>query len=294
MLSGSRARQVCCGLRFRSSRSATCWDTSLRARPGSISGSLSMIFGRSVSKFQEGRTMVPWPGDDESLLIRYVEQLGYSAAYRSWLRPFQRFVREHSPHGGLTERVFRTWIRKRAEQSPRSFVIRQTEFIKGFLDWLVKQSVLGSHPLEQLQRKYECRSMRAITGALMSSKPNPALEALRPLPRYGSHLGDTMRQHVQCMRTLRYRYRHENAFLHFDRFLQQRPGEGGVPRNTHPRVCRHRALTMHEGTPADSGSALSRSVEPARGFDRRACRSPLAASGSEQSPPSLYIHDRGS
>src|SRR5207247_1777477 len=40
--------------------------------------------------------------------------------------------------------------------------------------------------------------------------------------------------------------------------------EGGVPRNTHPRVCRHRALTMHEGTPADSGSALSRSVEIGR------------------------------
>src|SRR5207249_10708706 len=109
--------------------------------------------GRSVSKFQERRTMVPWPSDDESLLTRYVEQLGYSAAYCSWLRPFQRFVREHSPHGDLTERLFRTWIRKRAEQSPRSFVIRQTELIKGFLDWLVKQSVLGSHPLEQLDRK---------------------------------------------------------------------------------------------------------------------------------------------
>src|SRR5207247_883309 len=36
--------------------------------------------------------------------------------------------------------------------------------------------------------------------------------------------------------------------------------EGGVPRNTHPRVCRPRALTLHEGTPADSGSALSRRV----------------------------------
>ena len=170
--------------------------------------------------------MVHWPDDDESLLTQYVEQLGYKdvAAYRSWLRPFQRFVREHSPHNGLTERVFRTWIRKRAEQSPRSFVLSQTGFIKGFLDWLVKQSVLGSHPLEQLQRKYECRSTQAIANALMSSNPNQALEALRPLPRYGSHLGNTMCQHIQRMRTLGYRYRHENAFLHFDRFLQQRPG----------------------------------------------------------------------
>jgi len=185
-----------------------------------------MTFGQSVWKFQEGKTMVHWPDDDESLLTRYVEQLGYStgAAYCSWLRPFQRFVSKHSPHDGLTEGVFRAWIRKRAEESSRGFVISQTEFIKRFLDWLVMQNVLSSHPLEQLQRKYECRSTQAIVDALMSSNPNQALEALRPLPRYGSHLGNTMREHVQRMRTLGYRYRHENAFLHFDRFLQQRPG----------------------------------------------------------------------
>lgn len=178
--------------------------------------------------------MIHWPDDDESLITQYVEQLGYRhvAAYRSWLRPFQRFVREHSPHNGLTERVFRTWLRQRAEQSPRSFVLSQAGFIKGFLDWLVKQRVLGSHPLEQLQRKYECRSTQAIAGALMSSNPNQALEALRPLPRYGSHLGNTMRQHIQRMRTLGYRYGNENTFLHFDRFLQQRPGASGEPLET--------------------------------------------------------------
>ena len=241
--------------------------------------------------------MAHWPDDDESLITQYVEQLGYRyvAAYRSWLRPFQRFVREHSPQNGLTERVFRTWIRKRAEQSPRSFVLSQTGFIKGFLDWLVKQSVLGSHPLEQLQRKYECRSTQAIANALMSSNPNQALEALRPLPRYGSHLGNTMCQHIQRMRTLGYRYRHENAFLHFDRFLQQRPGASEESLETLTQAYVASApFTQHEGTPTDSGSALGRSVKPARGFDRRACRSPLAASGSEQSPPSLYIRGQGS
>src|SRR5438093_12001791 len=81
--------------------------------------------------------MVRWP-DDESMLKEYVDELGYSeaASHCGWLRQFQRFVRQHSPHRGLTERVFRTWIRKKAEKSSRSFVIRQTQFIKGFLDWL--------------------------------------------------------------------------------------------------------------------------------------------------------------
>ena len=185
-----------------------------------------MIFVQSASKFQEG-SMVRWP-DDESLLKEYVHQLGYSraAGYHSWLRSFQRFVSQHSPHHGLTERVFRSWIRNTAKQSPRSFIIRQTEFIKGFLDWLVKRRILSDHPLQSLQERYECRSIRAIAGALISSAPNQALEALRPLPRYGSHLGNIMRQHIQRMRTLGCRYGHENMFLHFDRFLQQRPNAG--------------------------------------------------------------------
>src|SRR5262249_44414804 len=91
-------------------------------------------------------------------------------------------------------------------------------------DWLVQRNVLRSHPLQDLQRRYQCRSIRAITGALMSSNPDHALEALRPLPRYGSHLGSIMREHIQRMRNLGCRYGHENTFLHFDRFLQQRPG----------------------------------------------------------------------
>jgi site-specific recombinase XerD len=170
--------------------------------------------------------MYHWPDAGESLLTRFVEQLGYreTATYRSWLRQFQRFVQQHSPNGKLTERVFRAWIRNRARESTRSFGIRQTEFVKNFLDWLVAENVLHGHPLQHLQRKYECRSIRAIAGALMSLNPNQALEALRPLPRYGSHLGAVIRQHIQRMRTLGYRYGHEAAFLHFDRFLQERVG----------------------------------------------------------------------
>src|SRR3989442_739628 len=132
--------------------------------------------------------MERWPDEDESFLIRYVEQLGYPAGYRSWLRQFHRFVRDHSPQAGLTDRVFYQWIHNRTKETTRSFAIRQTEFVYNFLEWLVSQSVLRNHPLKQLQNKYHCRSIRAIAGALMSPNPNQDLEALRPLPRYGSHL----------------------------------------------------------------------------------------------------------
>jgi site-specific recombinase XerD len=167
-----------------------------------------------------------WPDDDEAVLLRYIDQLRYreTNTYRSWLRQFQRFVHEHSPRRGLTEAVFRRWVRQRTEESTRTFVIRQTQFVKNFLDWLVSENLLRSHPLQLLQERYECGSIRAITGALMSPGSNQALEALRPLPRYGSHLGPVIRRHVERMRTLGYRYGHEAAFLHFDRFLQQRDG----------------------------------------------------------------------
>jgi len=169
-----------------------------------------------------------WPDADEALLNRYLEQLRYReiGGYRSWLRGFQRFIQRHSPRRGLTERVFRLWVKDRASETTRSFVIRQTQFVKNFMDWLVSENVRRRHPLEDLQRRYECRSIRAIAGALMDSKPNRALEALRPLPRYGSHLGTVIQQHVRRMRTLGYRYGHEHTFLHFDRFLQQRAGAG--------------------------------------------------------------------
>lgn len=58
----------------------------------------------------------------------------------------------------------------------------------------------------------------------MKDDPNPELEALRPMPVWGSHLGPVMRAHMERMRTLGYRYREDRYFLHFDRFLQRRPG----------------------------------------------------------------------
>jgi integrase/recombinase XerD len=55
------------------------------------------------------------------------------------------------------------------------------------------------------------------------------LEALRPLPRYVSHLGPIMRDHVLRMRGLGFRYQHEDRFVRFDRFLQTRPNAVAEP-----------------------------------------------------------------
>jgi site-specific recombinase XerD len=101
--------------------------------------------------------------------------------------------------------------------------------VKRFLDWLVERQIVASNPFTELRRRYECRSTAAIVRALLEPHPAKALEALRPPPRYASHLGPIIREHVQRMRTLGYRYRHEDWFIRFDKYLQQRPGAETEP-----------------------------------------------------------------
>jgi integrase/recombinase XerD len=58
---------------------------------------------------------------------------------------------------------------------------------------------------------------------LVSPDPDSGLWSLRGLPRFGSHLGPDIQEHVERMKTLGYRY-DEKRFRSFDEFLQRRPG----------------------------------------------------------------------
>lgn len=163
-----------------------------------------------------------WPDRDESLLKQYVEQLelrSEGSAYRSVLRRFQQFFNRRT----LTQSTLRAWLLERLKQSPLRMVIHSSQMVNPFLEWLVVRGALASNPFAELRKEYDCRSTVAIVRALVSEHPNKALEALRPLPRYGSHLGPVMREHVRRMQTLGLRYQ-EDRFLQFDRFLQGRPG----------------------------------------------------------------------
>lgn len=167
-----------------------------------------------------------WPDQDEALLKQFVEQLSlrrYGRTYQSHLRIFQRFVKRHSPQRMLTQETLRIWFQERLKQSPLRLVVHHAQLLNRFLDWLVAQGAVTSNPLVELRHQYECRSTAAIVRALLSPQPDEVLEALRPLPRYGSHLGAVISEHVQRMQTLGLRY-DENRFLRFDHFLQQRPG----------------------------------------------------------------------
>jgi integrase/recombinase XerD len=168
-----------------------------------------------------------WPTQDEALIKQFVDQLNlacYSAPYRSLLRQFQRFVVQRSPKPTFSEAVLRSWLRDQLKTAPLALAVHRGQLVNRFLDWLAAQESIAANPIAELRRKYECRSSAAVLRALASDQPKKALESLRPPPRYGSHLGPIMREHVSRMRTRGLRYRHESRFLHFDRFLQQRPG----------------------------------------------------------------------
>ena len=111
----------------------------------------------------------------------------------------------------------------------RSLVVHRAQLVTRFLDWLAEQKVIPVNPFAELRKRYECRSTAGIARALVSADPSKALEALRPPPRYGSHLGSVMRDHIQRMRSLGYHYGHESEFLRFDRFLQARPDAVAEP-----------------------------------------------------------------
>jgi hypothetical protein len=168
--------------------------------------------------------MRAWPDKDEALLNEYIRQLPPSTkqqAYRRVIRWFQIFVNHNST---FDQEAVQAWIRARSAQTCVQTALVNAQWIDRFLDWLVTRKAVAVNPFAELRRRFGCRLTAPIARALLSSSPTETLEALRPLPRYGSHLGAAMRDHVARMRTLGFRYSHEYRFLQFDRFLQQRPG----------------------------------------------------------------------
>ena len=168
-----------------------------------------------------------WPDKKEALLRQFVDDLKLRtsrAPYRSVLRGFQCFVCRRTPRSRLNEATILAWLRKRSQESPIHMVLKYGHLVNSFLDWLVERRALVCNPIAELRRKYSARSTTAVLRAMAAPRPGEALMILQPPPPYGSHLGTVMREHVARMRTLGFRYSHENRFLHFDRFLQQRPG----------------------------------------------------------------------
>lgn len=169
--------------------------------------------------------MWEWPDNGEALLNEFLRQNEYApqeSGYRSMLVHFHRFVSDAKRP--LDQETLRSWLKSGAAQASLQYVVNRAVFVKRFLDWLVKHGVVPVNPFSQLCERYNCRSTAAVARALLDPHPDKALEALRPPPRYASHLGPLICEHVERMRTLGFRYSHEDWFIRFDLYLQGRPG----------------------------------------------------------------------
>jgi integrase/recombinase XerD len=175
-----------------------------------------------------------WPDGDDTLIRHYVQTLplrspSSQAAVCSNLRRFQRFVCTSTPHDPLSHATLETWLRHlRTHVSPRS-IIESARRVDGFLEWLVRHGLLPENPWTSLRATYGQR-MAPIVRAFLGSTPRESLDALRPLPRFGSHLGPAMRHHLAHRRSLGFRYeREQERLLNFDRYLQRHPGADQLP-----------------------------------------------------------------
>jgi integrase len=172
--------------------------------------------------------MKAWPDTSGNAIARYLRQLRLRhpktpTIYRNLLRGFQDVVarRERSP-SRVSRHTLEAWLRERTAEWAASTVLHRACIVDGFLDFLVNEGSIASNPVADLRGQYCVRGSKTILRALLAPEPNGALEALRQFPRFGSVLGDLMRDHVALMRARGFRYETQaRMFLRFDRFLQK-------------------------------------------------------------------------
>lgn len=141
--------------------------------------------------------------------------------YGGILRGFQRFVAEHNTVGPLSVSIVQRWLKERRLRWPAHMLYHRALIVERYLKWLQDHGVIAESPFVSLHRQYGARTT-PIVRALVRKDAKAALELLRPLPKFASHLGKVMEEHVARMRSLGYRYDNNEALLlRFDRFLQQ-------------------------------------------------------------------------
>lgn len=168
----------------------------------------------------------------DALLDQFVQDLRLrtkATSYRCIVRRFHEFLGDKGIFATVDQSRLRKWLRAQAAKSELWLVVHHAQILTRFLDWMVEQHILRENPFAELRGKYECHSTAPIVRALVSMKPSAALEALRPPPRFASHLGQVMLDHILRMRSLGFKYGHESEFLRFDRFLQGRRGAATEP-----------------------------------------------------------------
>lgn len=172
---------------------------------------------------------------DRRQIDRFVHTLHFrnpasAKVYTCILQRFQRFVANRTDREPPSKATIRAWLDARRREWPVHLVYHRARVVDRFLEWMVASRAIPTNPFAEWRRQYGQRTTAAIVRALLSPNAEAALEALRPLPRFGSSFGELLRAHVAQMQSLGYRYETEaERLLRFDRFLQRRADLAGEP-----------------------------------------------------------------
>ena len=161
---------------------------------------------------------------DLTTVDRFVHTLhlrhpGSVTVYTCILNRFQRFGWDQSQP--VSQDTLRAWLHARLREWPVHLVYHRARLVDRYLEWMVASRAIAINPFAQWRQQYGQRTTTPIVRALLSLDP-AAMERLRPLPPFGSFLGERLQAQVTRMQSLGYRYDTDRArLLRFDRFLQR-------------------------------------------------------------------------
>jgi integrase/recombinase XerD len=170
---------------------------------------------------------------NDDLYRRYLETLGADpsapTSYFVALRRFQRFIATQAAPEPLSHATLNAWLKHMATELALRTIVDYIRRVDGFLSWLVKHGRLPVNPWTELRTQYG-GDLAPTIRALLAPNPAKALDALRPLPPFGSHLGPRIEHYLRYKQALGFRYeREKQRLLGFDRYLQRRPGAEQQP-----------------------------------------------------------------
>jgi len=174
------------------------------------------------------------PPEDEENIGRFIEGLAFRnrssvRVYRCILRGFLSFSRNQLSDHASPEKILCSWFKDRANHWPVHLVEHRAFMVQRFLSWMKGCAYIVDNPFDALEKRYG-KETAPIVRALLSDDSKAALENLRPRARFSGFLGPQMREHLEFMRSLGYRYNTEQCLLDsFDQFLQTRAELLGQP-----------------------------------------------------------------
>jgi len=204
------------------------------------------------------------PAAEEDYVRRFVDSLGLgdrdaASVYREVARHLLRFVGQRYGRMECSREMLVAWMKERLRNTQVHRVEQHARMADRFLEWMRVNGHVLRNPLQELRCEYGKR-MGPIVRALLNDNPDSELEKLRPLRTFASPLGPLMRQHVDLMCSLGYRYdTAEGTLRRFDRFLQARPDLTGKPLPELIEIWRQAGTGLHHALDAQRcGRMLSK------------------------------------